>query len=163
MQLIVSLLLIFGIGTLALPVGLSLLAAQIARQMTDTVRRDSRRVALSRFAPAFMPIGPGFWAAHYGFHVLIGVFSIVPAFQSFLLDHGIPLLDAPDWSLSGITDLSVVGIFRTLALLGGFFGSLFVAQRHGGLSSLGAAANADDAGGHVAVQPADGKARHSPV
>lgn len=125
----IVLLLIFGVGAFGLPVGLSLLTAQIARQMTRTVKRDSLRVALTTFAPAFVPVGLGFWAAHYGFHFLIGVFGIVPAFQNFLLDHGIPLLGAPDWSLGGITDLSVVGLIQTLALLGGFLGSMVVAQR----------------------------------
>jgi polyferredoxin len=125
----VVLLLIFGVGTILLPVGLSLLAAQIARLLTNTVKRDWLRVALTSFAPAFVPIGLGFWAAHYGFHFLIGMFSIVPAFQNFLLDHGIRLLGEPNWTLSGITDLSIVGLIQTLALLGGFVGSMVVAQR----------------------------------
>lgn len=125
----VVLLLIFGLGAVVLPIALSLLAAQITRTLTRTAKRDSLRVTLSSFSPAFVPIGLGFWAAHYGYHFLIGIFSIIPAFQNFVLDHGITVLGTPNWSLTGITDLSVVGMIQTLALLGGFAGSLFVAQK----------------------------------
>ncbi len=121
--------LIFVVGGLALPMALSLLAAWCARALTNTAKRDSLRVALASFAPAFVPIGLGFWAAHYGFHFLIGMFSIVPAFQNFLIDHGIGVLGEPNWTLAGITDLSVIGLLQTLALLAGFAGSLIVAQR----------------------------------
>ena len=124
-----TLLLIFTVGSILLPVGLSLLAGQMGRLLTNTVKRDSLRTTLSSFAPAFVPIGLGFWAAHYGYHFLIGVLGIIPAFQNFLLDHGITLLGQPNWTLSGITDLSLIGLLQTLALLGGFTGSLFVAQR----------------------------------
>jgi polyferredoxin len=121
--------LIFVIGGLILPIGLSLLAASLARTLTNTTKRDTLRVALASFAPAFVPIGLGFWAAHYGFHFLIGLFSIIPAFQNFLIDHGITLLGEPNWTLAGITDLGVIGLLQMLALLGGFAGSLIVAQR----------------------------------
>lgn len=125
----VALGLVFGIGNLLLPVILTLLAASLARWLTRTRHRDSLRTALTSFAPSFVPIGLGFWAAHYGFHFLIGVFSIVPAFQLFLLDHGISALGQPNWTLVGITDLGVIGVVQMLALVGGFTGSLWVAYR----------------------------------
>jgi polyferredoxin len=124
-----TLLLIFVVGSILLPIGLSLLAAQLARALTHTGKRDSLRTSLASFAPAFVPIGLGFWAAHYGYHFLTGVFGIIPAFQNFLLDHGIMLLGQPNWALSGITNLSLIGLIQALALLGGFTGSLIVAQR----------------------------------
>lgn len=130
----VVLLLIFGIGAVALPVGLTLLAAQLARWLTGTAnpasaKHVSLRVALTSFAPAFVPIGLGFWTAHYGFHFLTGMLTIIPVFQNFLVDHGITALGQPDWTLGGISDMGVIGAIQTVALLGGFFGSLLVAQR----------------------------------
>ncbi|MGQ9907999.1 MAG: 4Fe-4S binding protein [Candidatus Flexifilum sp.] len=125
----VALGLIFIIGALIAPMLLTLLAAALARRLTGTVKRDSLRVALTSFAPAFVPIGLGLWGAHYGFHFLIGFLAIIPAFQQFLLDHGIAILGQPDWSLAGISDLTVVGLIQTIALLAGFAGSLWVAQR----------------------------------
>ena len=85
-------------------------------------------MALTSFAPAFVPIGLGFWIAHYGFHFLIGFLTIIPAFQNFLLDHGITLLGEPNWTSAGIEDMEVVGLIQTIALLGGFVGSMLVAQ-----------------------------------
>jgi polyferredoxin len=121
--------LIFVVGGLIAPIGLSLGAAALARALTRTVRRDSLRTALTSFAPAFVPIGLGFWAAHYGFHFLIGLFSIVPVTQSFLLDHGIGLFGAPNWALTGITDLTLIGAFQAAVVIAGYGASLWTAQR----------------------------------
>lgn len=125
----VVLLLIFAAGTLVLPVGLSLAAGWAARRLTGTVRRDSLRVAVTSFAPAFVPIGLGFWIAHYGYHFLTGFLTIIPAFGNFLLEHGIGLLGAPNWALGGVEDAGLIGLMQTIALLGGFVGSMLVAQR----------------------------------
>jgi len=124
----VALGLIFIVGALLLPIALVTLTAQIARILTRTRQRDSLRAALTSFAPAFVPISFGLWTAHYGFHFLIGVFAIIPAFQQFLLDHGIGLLGQPNWALTGITDVMIVGALQAIALLAGFGGSLLVAQ-----------------------------------
>ncbi|NDJ59869.1 MAG: FesM [Chloroflexi bacterium] len=124
----VVLVLIFGIGGLLIPAVLTLLTAQIVRRLTRTVKRDSLRATVAAFAPAFIPLGLGFWAAHYGFHFLIGVWTIVPVFQNFLLDHGISVLGAPNWTLTGITDMQIIGLLQTVALIGGFAGSLVIAQ-----------------------------------
>jgi len=125
----ITLLLIFGVGALLLPALLALGAAWASRRLTGTLRRDSARHTVAAFAPAFIPLGFGLWAAHYGFHFLIGAFAIVPVFQSFLVDHNITLLGAPNWALTGIEDLVVIGFIQTLALLTGFGGSLYLAQR----------------------------------
>ncbi|MBK8023430.1 MAG: FesM [Chloroflexi bacterium] len=121
--------LIFVVGAVLLPIALSLAAAQAARLLTGTRQRDSLRTTLTAFAPAFVPIGFGLWAAHYGFHFLIGFLTLVPVVQYFLLDHGMTLFGPPNWSLGGITNLEVVGLIQVLALLAGFVGSLIVAQR----------------------------------
>lgn len=128
----VILLLMFAVGGVILPVGLSLSAAAAARSLTGTRRRDSLRIALSSFAPAFVPIGLGFWAAHYGFHFLVGLWSIIPAAVQFLLDHGITFFGQPDWSQVGVSDAGVIGLLQTVALLSGFAGSMIIAQRISG-------------------------------
>ena len=125
----VLLLLIFATGTLLLPISLALAAGWAARRLTGTVRRDSLRVAVTSFAPAFVPIGLGFWVAHYGYHFLTGIWTIIPALQNFLLEHGVTLLGEPNWALGGIEDAALIGLIQALALLAGFAGSLFVAQQ----------------------------------
>jgi ferredoxin len=125
----VALGLIFVVGAVLLPAVLSIAAAATARALTRTVRRDSLRVALTSFAPAFVPIGLGFWVAHYGFHFLIGMFSIIPVLQNFLQDHGVGVLGSPNWALAGIQDQAVIGLIQALAVVGGFAGALLVAQR----------------------------------
>jgi len=125
----VVLLLIFGVGGLLIPFALSVVAAQMARLLTGTRKRDSLRTALTAFAPAFVPLGLGVWTAHYGYHFLIGFLTIIPAFQNFLADHRIPLLGTPNWSLSGIQNDTLVGFFQTVALLVGFGAALWVAQK----------------------------------
>ena len=124
----IVLFIIFGVGAILLPILLSLAAAWLARRLTNTVKRDSLRVALTSFAPAFVPIGLGFWVAHYGFHFLIGALTIIPAFQNFLQAHGIGLLGDPNWNLVGLENMGVIGLIQTIALLGGFVGSLLAAQ-----------------------------------
>ena len=123
------LLLIFGVGGLLAPAALMLLAGWAARALTGTQQRDSLRTAVSAFAPAFVPVGFGLWAAHYGFHFLIGVWTIIPAFQDFLIDHGSTLFGEPNWALGGIQSLEVIGLLQMLALLGGFGGSLWLGQK----------------------------------
>jgi hypothetical protein len=125
----VVLYIILGGGMIALPMGLSLAAAAFARWLTRTGRRDSLRVALASFAPAFVPLGIGFWTAHYGFHFLVGFLTIIPAFQDFLIQHGVTVLGEPNWTLGGVENLELIGLFQTVALLGGFVGSLLAAQR----------------------------------
>jgi polyferredoxin len=125
----VTLLAIFVVGGVLLPVGLSFAAAAAARRLTGTRERDSLREALTRFAPAFVPLGLGFWAAHYGFHFLLGFWTLIPAFQAFLLDHRVGILGEPNWLLGGLPDLALIGGLQTLALLAGFVASLAVAQR----------------------------------
>jgi polyferredoxin len=125
----VALGLVFVVGGLLLPIALSLLAAAAARALTRTHKRDSLRTALASFAPAFVPIGFGFWGAHYGFHFLIGFLTIIPVMQNFLLDHNIHLLGAPNWALGGISDLGTIGLIQTIFVLVGFLWSMIVAQR----------------------------------
>ncbi len=120
--------LLFVLGGLLLPTVLSVGAAALTRLLTGTRKRDSLRVALASFAPAFVPIGLGFWAAHYFFHFLTGLLTIVPVTQNFLLDHRITVLGQPNWALGGLPP-DVVGLTQIGALLIGYVASMLLAQR----------------------------------
>jgi polyferredoxin len=125
----VALLAIFGVGAVIAPLACAFGAASVSRWLTHTRKRDTLRTALTAFAPAFVPIGLGLWAAHYGYHFVIGFWSIVPAFQAFLIDHRVHILGEPDWTLGGAPNLALIGALQTIALLGGFAAALWVAQR----------------------------------
>lgn len=116
-----TLLVIFGVGNVLLP-GALLLGASYASQRAARRRHSLREVA-AVFAPAFVPLGFGIWIAHYSFHFLITPFSIVPIAQEFLGLRG-------EWqAFSGSLDIGIIGLVQALALLVGFGGSLWVAQR----------------------------------
>jgi hypothetical protein len=120
------LLLIFGATNLLLPAALSLGAAWLSRWLSGTGGRESLRVVLAHFAPAFVPLGFAIWLAHYGFHFATGALSIIPVFQNFLLDHGLPI-SPPNWSLSAILPASWLLPLQVGIVLAGFLGSLTVA------------------------------------
>jgi ferredoxin len=125
----IALALIFIIFGVLLPVGVTLLAAWLTRTLTKTVKRDSLRVTVASFAPSFAPLGLGVWLAHYGFHFLTGMFTVVPVSQFFLADHGVTLFGEPNWNLAGIQDMSIIGMIQTVGLVGGFLWSMVIAQR----------------------------------
>lgn len=114
---IIPLALIFIVGGLLLPVAVSLLASWLTRLMSGDKR--SLREIVAAFAPAFVPLGFGIWAAHYGFHFLIAPLSIISVIQAFL---GMPVTNFDALPLEWI------GIFQLLMLLGGFLWSMIIVQ-----------------------------------
>ncbi|MFZ4815922.1 MAG: FesM [Phototrophicaceae bacterium] len=117
----VVLLLIFGTGNLLIPAAVMVGLAGLVRWLT--ARKETLQQVAARFAPAFVPIGFGVWGAHYLFHFLIGVWSIVPVMQAFFGAR-------PNYALVGIApDSPVLALVEIVFLLGGFLGSLWVAQR----------------------------------
>jgi ferredoxin len=120
--------LLFVVAGIALPVAMSVGAAGLGRALAGATKRDTLRQTLAAFAPAFVPIGLGFWIAHYGFHFLTGLLTIVPVTQNFLFGHGVTLLGAPNWALGGLP-LEVVGLVQLVALLVGYGASMWLAQR----------------------------------
>ena len=66
----IILLLIFGIGNVALPIGLGLLAAATSRRLTGEA--EPLRFTLARYAPVFVPLGFAVWLGHYTFHFATG-------------------------------------------------------------------------------------------
>lgn len=117
------LLIIFGLGNLVLPVLSVLLVATFTRTFADVRRKYSLRDTVAAFAPAFIPLGFGIWIAHYGFHLLIAPLSIIPIVQEFLGQTG-------DWARYGVVvDNDFIGLIQVVALVGGFLGSMLIAQR----------------------------------
>jgi hypothetical protein len=121
------LLLIFGAANLLLPAALGLGAAWLSQKLSGAADGDTLRVVFTRYAPAVVPLGFAIWIAHYGFHFVIGVLTIIPVLQSFLLDHGLLLpIMSPNWSLSAILPTSWLLPLQVVIVLAGFAGSLHV-------------------------------------
>jgi ferredoxin len=91
----------------------------------------SRRALLPlavRYSYALAPLGMGMWLAHYGFHFLTGVLTIVPVTQNTLANLGWPFLGEPQWTLTGIPKDLVLPLEMGFLLLG-LAGSLTVTWR----------------------------------
>jgi ferredoxin len=120
---------VFIVGGLLLPTAITLATAQLTRMLSG--KRYSLRHTVAQVAPAFVPIGLGIWTAHYMFHFLIGIWTIIPIGHNFLIEHGITFLGTqPDWSLGGIpADSPIIGLIQTVSLMGGFLWSMMILQR----------------------------------
>ena len=91
----------------------------------------SRRAILPlivRYAYGLIPLGFGMWLAHYGFHFLTGLFTLIPVTQSAVASLGRPLLGDPRWSLTGIPR-NIVQPLELGFLVLGLAGSLLVTHR----------------------------------
>lgn len=117
------LLIVFGVLSIALPVAVTLLAASLARLLTNTTKKYSLREIVAAFAPAFVPVGLGVWIAHYTFHLLIGLWTIIPVFQEFIGLQG-------EWTrFGGVTDMEIISVVQLVGIVGGLLWSLMIAQR----------------------------------
>jgi hypothetical protein len=108
------------------PVLLLGFAAWLTRRGAGT--REPLLPLVTRFAYALVPLGFGIWLAHYGFHLLTGLWTFVPVAQGALADLGLPGLGAPRWDLGGLPEQAVYPL--ELGFLGlGLLGSALVAYR----------------------------------
>jgi ferredoxin len=78
-----------------------------------------------RYAYGLVPLGFGMWLAHYSFHFLTGLYTIMPVTQSALGSLGLHVLGEPRWTLTGLPP-NVVLMIEIGFLLLGFAGSLAV-------------------------------------
>jgi polyferredoxin len=88
----------------------------------------SRRALLPlavRYSYAMVPLGFGMWLAHYGFHFLTGLFTVVPVTQNALARLGWPILGEPLWRLTGMPRAAVQPLEIGFLMLG-LAGSLMV-------------------------------------
>lgn len=84
--------------------------------------------SIVRYVYALVPLGFAVWLAHYSFHFLTGLFTVVPVTQNAFATTGWHILGEPLWSLVGVPARSVYPL--QLGLLGlGLTGSLLVAYR----------------------------------
>jgi hypothetical protein len=114
---------IFGLFLIVEPLLLIGVAAWLTR-----VWGGSRKplVALAvRYSYVLAPLGFGIWLAHYGFHFLTGLYTIVPVTQSALAEVGWSVLGDPQWGTPGLAP-NVVQLFEFGFVFLGFVGSLLV-------------------------------------
>ncbi len=118
---------IFGIGNLLIPALLIVCLSRISGYFSGS--RAFKEIA-DHYAGGLIPIGLSIWLAHYGFHLAIGGATIVPVFQSFLLDHGITMLGAkPNWELSFLLPQDWIFPIQVLSILLGFAVSLLISSK----------------------------------
>jgi len=114
---------IFAVFLLAEPAVLLGVAAWLTRALGGSKRA---LVPLAvRYSYALVPLGFGMWLAHYGFHFLTGILTIVPVTQAALASVGIHLLGAAQWTWTGLP-IHVVRPMELGFISLGFAGSLFV-------------------------------------
>jgi ferredoxin len=82
------------VGGVAITTALGLLADRLGGV------RSSPREALLRWGYLTLPLGFGFWGAHYLFHFLTGALSIVPVFEHFFWLRGAEI--TPNWRLAQV-------------------------------------------------------------
>jgi len=82
-----------------------------------------------RYSYALIPLGFGVWLAHYGFHFLTGLLTVIPVAQSAAAGvAGWPILGEPAWHFTGLPERAVYPL--ELGFLGlGLFGSLLLTYR----------------------------------
>ena len=119
------LLVVFIVALGLIPAGLLMGAAVSSRLITGSKAR-SLREDITQYAVGLIPFGFGLWVAHYAFHFLTGVFTIVPVTQSAAADlFGWALLGDPLWRLAGMRPGAVFPIQIGFVMLG-TLGSLAV-------------------------------------
>jgi ferredoxin len=83
---------------------------------------------VTTWAWTLVPLGVGVWMAHYGFHLLTGLWTFVPVAQKALVDAGLPLLGQPRWGVGGLRG-PVVQVIEMWLLALGLLGSLITVSR----------------------------------
>ncbi len=118
---------IFLVALGAVPLVLCGGAAWVTRRLVAPASTVSD--ILVRYAYALVPFGVGAWLAHYAFHFLTAVWTVIPVTQSAAIDlAGQTLLGEPDWRWLGMRPGLVFPLQIGMILLG-TFGSVMLVQR----------------------------------
>jgi ferredoxin len=118
--------LIFGFFLLLEPALLLGLAAWVTKAWS---RSSVALLPLAvRYSYGLVPLGFGMWLAHYGFHLLTGLYTLIPVTQSAMAGVGLSLFGEPRWRLTGIP-VSVVQPLQAGFLVLGLAGSLILIHR----------------------------------
>ena len=115
---------IFVVALVIEPVVLLGIAVWLTRFSTD----KSPRQLLVRYSYSLVPLGFGIWLAHYSFHFLTGLYTIIPVMQSAAAELGWPFLGTPLWRLTGLPVPTVQALEFGFVFLG-LLGSLLVSYR----------------------------------
>jgi ferredoxin len=92
----------FVIVMALVPLGLMATAATLTRYFTRTSFPSIVSVATA-YSYALVPLGFGVWLAHYAFHLLTGLLTVIPVTQSAVLElTGWAALGTPMWQLTGL-------------------------------------------------------------
>ena len=109
---------LFLLGLVVAPVVLLTTAAAVTRSLTS---QPARSIGATVVACAYtlVPLGLSIWVAHYGFHLLTGILTIVPVTQSAAIDLlGWAALGEPLWRLTGMPSGAVYPIQLGFVLVG---------------------------------------------
>jgi ferredoxin len=118
---------VFAAGLVLVPLVVCTGAARLTR-LTAASTLGVRTLAV-RYAYALVPLGAAIWLAHYGFHFLTGMGTLLPVAQSAAIDASSrALLGEPDWGWLGMRPGSVFALQLGSVLLG-TLGSLALAHR----------------------------------
>lgn len=119
--------LVFAVGLGLIPLALCAGAAWATHRATSS-SVSVTDIAI-RYAYTLVPFGTGVWLAHYGFHFLTGIWTVVPVAQGAIRDAaGTALFGEPDWRWLGMRPGAVFPLQLGVVLLG-TLGSLVVAYR----------------------------------
>jgi ferredoxin len=103
--LVLTVLFVIALGML--PAALLACAAAATRAGAGDSTLPLVRTA-RRYASALIPLALGVWLAHYGFHLLTGVLTVIPVTQSAVADLlGWAALGEPAWQWAGMAPPSV--------------------------------------------------------
>jgi hypothetical protein len=116
---------IFAFFLIVEPIFMLAGAAWITQKLRAT--RQALVPAIVRYSYALVPLGFGMWLAHYAFHFLTGLFTIVPVTQSAIASIGLSL-GHPQWLWVGVPGRFVQPVQLGFLILG-CFGSLLVTRR----------------------------------
>jgi hypothetical protein len=114
---------IFGAFLIFEPVLLLGLAAWSTRACSGIQR--GLLPLMVRYTYGLVPLGFGMWLAHYSFHFLSGLYTVIPVVQSAAESLGFLFLGKPLWTLRGLPS-NVVLVMEIGFLLLGLAGSLLV-------------------------------------
>ncbi len=81
-----------------------------------------------RYSYGLVPLGFAMWLAHYSFHFLTGLYTLIPVAQSAVASLGLPLLGEPRWRLTGIS-VSLVQPIELGFIVLGLAASLILTHR----------------------------------
>jgi len=123
--LVLALVFALGVGVLPLVVvGVTSAASKLLSGSGLSVRSLAMR-----YLYALAPLGFGMWLAHYGFHFLIGFFTVVPLTQNFLAEFGLPVVGEVDWAVGPLLPEPLIATLESLLLLLGLVAALIAAHR----------------------------------